>query len=116
MCIISLIGVNKKLEVFTAYYYKLTRINFKALCPLLVTAKIISIEDSHTVQDTVESSKAASLVLEKIHASLQGDTSATFDAFLCVLESSNDLFSTELSEHMRRDLRRDLLRRTAGKA
>ena len=100
------------MEVFTAYYYKLTHVNFKALCPQLVTAKIISVEDSHIVQHTVEPSKAASHILEKIYTTLQSGTDATFDAFLYILEDSNDLFSTDLSEHMKRDL----LRRTTGKA
>ena len=100
------------MEVFTAYYYKLTHVNFKGLCPQLVTAKIISIEDSHIIQHTVEPSKAASHILEKIHATLHGGTDATFDAFLYILEESNDLFSTDLSKHMKRDL----LKRTTGKA
>ena len=92
------------MEIFIAYYYKLTHLNFKALCPYLVTAKIITIEDSRIVQHIVESSIAACHVLEKIYASLQGGTDASFDAFLRILEDSNDLFSTELCEQMRSDL------------
>ena len=112
MYIINLTGVDRKLNVFIAYYYKLIHLNFKTLCPHLVTAKIISIEDSHIVQHTIESSKAASHVLEKNYSSLRGGTDATFDAFLCILEDSNDLFSTELCKHMRSDL----FRSTNGKA
>ena len=108
MYIISLTGVDRKLNIFIAYYDKLIHLNFKALCPHLVTAKIISIEDSNTVQHTIESSEA---VLKKIYSSLQGGTDATFDAFLCILEDSNDLFSTELCKHMRTDL----FRSTNGK-
>ena len=90
--------------MFTAYYYKLTHLNFKALCPQLVTAKILSIEDSHIVQHTVEPSKAASHVLEKIHATLQGGTEATFDDFLSILKNHHDSFCTSLVKEMRIDL------------
>ena len=98
------------MEVFTAYYSKLTNVNFNALCPDLVAARIISHEDSHVVLHTVEPSKAASYILEKISASLHGGTDAKFDKFVSVLEERNDLFCTELAEK----LKRDLLKNTAG--
>ena len=98
------------MEVFTVFYDKLIHLNFKALCPHLVTATIISYEDVHIVQHTVEPFKAASHVLEKIFASLRGGTDATFDKFLCILEDSNDLFCTSLAKQMRSDL----LKNTTG--
>ena len=101
---INLIGVDRKLEVFIACYSKLTCLNFKALCPHLITARIISIEDSQTVQRTVESSIAASHVLGKIYASLKGGTDVTFDGFLSILENQNDSFCTSLVKEMKSDL------------
>ena len=98
------------MEVFTVYYSKLTNVNFKALCSDLVAARIISHEDSHVVLHTVEPSKAASYILEKISASLHGGTDAKFDKFLSILEKRNDLFCTELAEKMKKDL----LKNTAG--
>ena len=92
------------MEVFIACYSKLTCLNFKALCPHLITARIISIEDSQTVQRTVESSIAASHVLGKIYASLKGGTDATFDGFISILEKQNNSFCTSLVKEMRSDL------------
>ena len=92
------------MEVFTAFYDKLIHLNFKALCPHLVTATIISYEDVHIVQHAVESFKAASHVLEKIFASLRGGIDAIFDKFLCILEDSKDLLCTSLAKEMRSDL------------
>ena len=102
--IVILTGVDRKLEVFTAYYYKLSCLNFKELCPHLVTAIIISIEDSHIIQNTKEPSKAASHVLEKIYASLQGGTDAKFNGFLSILENHNDSFCTSLAKQIRNEL------------
>ena len=98
------------MEAFTTYYSKLTNVNFNALCSYLVTARIITHEDSHVVLHTVEPSKAASYILEKISASLYGDTDAKFDEFLSILERCNDLFCIELAEKMKKDL----LKNTAG--
>ena len=99
------------MEVFTAYYVKLTHVNFKALGPHLVTARIISCEDNYIIQQTIEPSKVASHVLEIIFASLQGGADAKFDGFLSVLENHDDSFCTPLAEKMRRDL----LKSTTGK-
>ena len=110
--ILIFIGVDRKLEVFTAYYDKLIHLNFKTLCPHMVTARIISSEDNQIVQHTVESSKVASHVLEKISASLKGGTSAKFDSFISILENRmhDDSFCTTLVEQ----IRKDLLKSTTG--
>ena len=104
MCIIRLTGIRKKLEVFTAYYYRLTHLNFMALHPHLVTAKIINHEDSQIIQHTVESSKVAFHILEKIHTSLQVGIGDVFDEFLLILEKCDDIICVKLAEHMRKDL------------
>ena len=103
--------MNRKLEVFTAYYERLTHLNFKLLGPYLVTARIINHDDNYIVQQTIEPLKVASHVLEIISASLRGGTDAMFDNFLSVLEHRNDLFCTPLAKEMRRDL----LKNVAGK-
>ena len=92
------------MEVFTNNYYKLAHLNFKALGPHLVTARVINHEDDYIIQQTIEPSKVAAHVLEIISASLQGGTDAMFDKFLSVLENHNDLFCTPLAEEMRREL------------
>ena len=100
------------MEVFTAYYHKLIHLNFKALCPNMVAARIISHEDNFVVQQAVEPTRSASCVLEKISASLQGGIDAKFDKFLFVLANHNDLFCTTLAEQ----IKRDLLKSTIGKS
>ena len=72
----------------------------------MVTARIISAEDNRIVQHTVESSKVASHVLEKISASLEGGTGAKFDSFLSILENQmhDDSLCTSLVEQIRKDL------------
>ena len=100
------------MKVFTDYYYKLTRLDFKALCPLLITAGIISLEDGHVVQHTVEPSKQALHVLEKISNSLKGGMDAKFDNFLSVLENYGDHFGLALA----RQIREGLLKRETGKS
>ena len=91
--------------MFTAYYEKLTRLDFKALGPHLVTARIISSEDNQMIQHTVELSKAACDVLGKISTSLLIGIDDLFDEFLSILESCDDLLvNVRLAEQMRRDL------------
>ena len=104
MWIISLIGIHKKLEVFTAYYYRLTHLNFVTLYPHLVTAKIINHADSQIIQNTAESSKVAFHVLEKILTSLQVGIGDVFDEFLLILEKCDDIVCVKLAEQMRKDL------------
>ena len=104
MYIITLIGIDKKLEVFTAYYYRLTHINFVALHPHLVTAKIINHEDSQIIQHTVESSKVAFHILEKILNSLRAGIGDVFDEFLLILEKCDEIVCIRLAEHIRKDL------------
>lgn len=99
----NLTEVNRKLEVFYANYYKLIHLNFKALCPHLVNAKIISDEVSRDVLLQKDPTKAASQILEKISDSLKGGMDVVFDDFLSILEN-NDLFCTRLAEEIRRDL------------
>ena len=98
--------------MFTSYYYKLYHLDFKALGPHLVTATIISCEDHIVLLETTEPSKAASLVLNKILASLKGDTDATFDNFLSILKNHPDSFCKSLAEQIIRDLSKS----TTGKA
>lgn len=75
-------GVGRKLEVFRSYYCRLIYLDFKLLCPHLVTARIISY--SHVVLHTLEPSRAASHILEKISTSLQIGINSMFDEFyLC---------------------------------
>ena len=100
----SLAGVDRKLEVFTAYYEKLTHLDFKALAPHLVAARIINHEDNQFIQHTVEPSKAACHVLGKISTSLHIGIGDTFDEFLSILENCDDLMNTKLAEQIRRDL------------
>ena len=109
---INPIGVDKKLEVFTTYYSKLIHLNFKSLCPALITARIISIEDNEIVQQAIEPSISASRILDTISASLQGGTDAKFDKFLSVLENHSDIFCTALAEQ----IKRGLLSSTTGKS
>ena len=111
LCItINLTGVDRKLQVFIACYSKLTCLNFKALCPELITARIISIDDSHVVQHTVKPSIVASHVLGKIYASLKGGTDTKFNGLLSILENHNDSFCTTLAKQ----IRSELLKSTAG--
>ena len=100
----SLTGVDRKLEIFTTYYEKLTHLDFKVLCPHLVTARIISHEDSYVVQQMIEPSKAALHILGKISASLQGGTDVKFDKFLSVLQNYDDSFYITLAKQIRKDL------------
>ena len=92
------------MEVFTAYYRKLTLLNFKALHPHLVTAKIINHEDSQIIQHTVEPSKIAALVLDKVSTALQVGVEDVFDDFLLILENCDDIVCIKLAEQMRKDL------------
>ena len=101
---INLTGVDRKLQVFIACYFKLTCLNFKALCPELISARIISVDDSHVIQHTVEPSIAASHVLKKIYASLKGGTDTKFNGLLSILENHNDSFCTTLVKQMRSEL------------
>ena len=80
------------MEVFTAYYEKLTHLDFKALAPHLVTARIINHKDNQFIEDTVEPSKAACRVLGKISTSLLVGIADMFDEFLSILENC-DLFN-----------------------
>ena len=107
----SLTGVGRKLELFTDYYYKLSRLDFKALGPHLVTARIINYEDNDVVQRTIEPSKVASHVLNKISDSLEGGTDAKFDKFLSILKNDNDLFHKYIADQIKNDLSRN----TTGK-
>ena len=97
--------------MFTDYYSKLIRLNFKALCPHLVTAEIISIEDNQIVQNTVEPSRAASYVLEKVDSSLKIGVDDVFDRFLSTLENCDNLAYRKLAKQMKEDL----LKITIGK-
>ena len=102
---LSFTGVDRKLEVFTVYYEKLTHLDFKALGPHLVAARIISHEDHQFIQETVESSRAACRVLGKISTSLYIGVDETFDKFLSILESCDDsIVNLRLAEQMRKDL------------
>ena len=107
----SLTGVGRKLELFTDYYYKLSRLDFKALGPHLVTARITNYEDNDIVQKTIEPSKVASHVLNKISDSLEGGTDAKFDKFLSILKNDDDLFHKYIADQIRNDLSRN----TTGK-
>ena len=100
----SLAGVDRKLEVFTAYYEKLTHLDFKALGPHLVTARIINHEDNQFIQNTVEPFKAICHVLGRISTSLHIGVGDTFDEFLLILENCDLLINQRLAEQMRRDL------------
>ena len=101
----SLTGVDRKLKVFTTYYEKLTHLDFKALGPHLVAARIISHEDNQFIQQTVESSRVACHVLDKVSTSLHAGVGDTFDDFLSILVSCDDsILNIELAEHIRRDL------------
>ena len=99
----NLIDVNKKLKVFYANFFKLSHLNFKALCPQLVNAKIISnVDVSHVVQHK-DPAEAACHILKKISNSLKGGTDVMFDDFVSILEN-NDFFCTRLAKEIRRDL------------
>ena len=105
-------GIDRKLKVLTDYYYKLTHLDFKALCPLLVTARIISLEDDRVIQHIVEPYKQALHVLEKISNSLKGGMDAKFDDFLSVLENYDDHFGLALA----RQIREGLFKEETGKS
>ena len=93
--------------VFTDYYYKLSRLDFKALGPHLVTARIISHEDNSDIVQTTEPSKAASYVLNKISDSLEGGTDAKLDKFLSILKNDHDVFHKYIADQIKRDLLRN---------
>ena len=91
--------------MFTTYYERLTHLDFKALGPHLVAARIISHEDHQFIQQTVESSRAACCALEKIFISLRAGVGDTFDNFLSILANCDDsIVNIRLAEQMRRDL------------
>ena len=83
---------------------KLTHLDFKALAPHLVTARIITHTENQSIEDTVESSKAACHVLGKISTSLLVGIADMFDEFLSILANCNLLINRRLAEQMRRDL------------
>ena len=98
--------------MFTAYYSRLSILDFRALCPYLITAEVISREDCQIVRRADESSKVALCVLEKISTSLKVRTDVKFDKFLSVLEDYNDNACASLAK----EIRRDLLKSTTGMA
>ena len=67
---ILITGVKKKLDVFIAYFTKLTYLDFKALYPALISARILNHADNSSVLQATEPSSAALHVLGKISASL----------------------------------------------
>ena len=96
--------------MFTAYYTRLSILDFRALCPRLITAEVISREDYQMVKRADESSKVALCILEKISTSLKVRTDDKFDKFLSVLEDHNDIACASLAK----EIRRDLLKSTTG--
>ena len=103
-CTVCLIGVDRKLEVFTAYYSRLSLLNFRTLYPHLITAEVISREDCQIVKRTDESAKVALCILNKISTSLRVRTDDKFDKFLSILEVHNDFACTSLAKEIRTDL------------
>ena len=87
-------------------------LDFKVLCPHLVTARMLSIEDYKVVLNAVDPSKAASYVLEKVDTSLNIGVGDAFDRFLSTLENCDYLDYRELAKQMKEDL----LISTIGKA
>ena len=78
--------------------------DFRELCPYLLTGKIIDYKDSHIVQHMKEPSNAASHVLEKISSSLEIRIDIVFDRFLSILENHGDSRCKELVKEMKRKL------------
>ena len=74
------------------------------LHPHLVTANLLSYENSQIVQDEVEPSTEAFSVFRKISVSLRNGIDVMFDDFLSVLENHGDLACMALAEQMRKDL------------
>ena len=78
--------------------------DFKGLCPQLLTAEIIRHQDIPIIQATVDPFKAASHVLEKISTSLEVGMDELFLRFLSVLEKRDDITYAQLAKEIRRDL------------
>ena len=106
MYIVNFTEVHKKLEVFRAYYEKLTHLDFKRLYPRLLTAGIISSEDNRNAQNE-QCSQATSRVLDIIFTSLEVDIGNLFDILLSIMKNSDDIVFKTVAERMIKDLVKD---------
>ena len=97
-------GVKRMLEVFTDYYGRLAHLDLRGLCPQLVTARIIKPRDNQIIQDTIDDSKVACLILDKVDTSLRAGVPQLFDRFLVILENDDDFCCNELANQMRGEL------------
>ena len=66
-----------------------------------VSARIISTDDNHVIQHTIERSKIACLVLNKIYDSLQCGDEEKFDGFLSVMEKYDNVCALHMAEKIK---------------
>ena len=92
--------------MFTAYYDKLSHLDFKILYPYLITAGIINNEDNRNAQ-TEQCSQATSRVLDIIFTSLKVDIGDTFDILLSIMKKNGNINLKKVAERMIEDLGKD---------
>ena len=87
--------------MFTDYYSRLCNLNFEALYPALISAKVINHDDGPVIQKATYPSR---IILDKIFASLEAQCVYKFDSFLSVLKNHDDIDCKHLADEMTRDL------------
>lgn len=101
------------LKVFTNHYEKLSIIlPIKNLSGRFVSEEIIDFQDVQVIQQTVEQSQAASIVLQKIASSLKAGQTIGFDKLLMIMKDHGGLFCKQLANQMKGDL--ELLENMTG--
>ena len=80
----------RKLDLFRTYYSSLAILNFKELCPHLVTAEVITYQNSQYVQQA-DQATGASYILDKVLRSLDANVDVVLERFLSTLENHGDL-------------------------
>ena len=98
------IGADRKLEVFTKYYAKLSEVvPFKEWSHHFVSAGIITNEDNRIIQNTVQlPSQISSRVLDRVYQSLKlGMMTDMFDKLLSIMEQHGNTSCVELANQIR---------------
>ena len=101
------LGADIKLKVFNENYAKLASVMpTKNLTNHLVKENIISVEEEEKTLQTIEQTRAAAIVLRKIHKSLKAHSTEKFDALMTIMEQYGDASCLNLITEMRQDLLR----------
>ena len=111
--LILLVGADIKLKIFNENYAKLASVlpTEKSLTHHLVEEDIINPEEEEKVLQTFEQTEAASIILRKIHKSLELYSGEKFDALMSIMEQYGDTSCLDLISEMKRGI----LQSTTGK-